>query len=85
MDDIAGGYRGTDPIFVQCAGHYPGVCIACFGGDLSICQTLYLVAAGVFGACVQLGGIDDLCRAFGRFAPRGDIALCRRDHLDAVL
>ena len=32
------------------------------------------MAAGVFGACVQLGGIDDLCRAFGRFAPRGGFA-----------
>jgi len=75
MDDIAGRCRGTDPIFVQCAGHHPGLCIACFGGDLSVCQTLYLVAAGVFGACVQLGGIDDLCRSFDAHQDREDDAL----------
>ena len=57
MDDIAGGYRGADPIFVQCAGHHPGVCIACFGGDLSVCQTLYLVAAGVLGLAFNWGAL----------------------------
>ena len=70
MDDLAGGYRGTDPIFVQWQAIILGFASLALVAIYPL-PTLYLVAAGVFGACVQLGGIDDLCRAFGHFAHRG--------------
>ncbi len=52
---------------------------------LSLRQAVHMVAAGVSGACLQLGRASGMDGAYRDARPAGAVSLRRRDRVDAVL